>query len=462
MFEQTQATTQKTSEVSHTGYPAVLENYKVANKSNGQSQYVINTGINYENSAYNAFIGVTFGHSTFNVMMKPDKNGTSTFEKPQGNPTLETRAEVGVSGAMDALNAIAQYIEKNNGKKYGSFFGLMRNSNSFVKYVLKHTRSDNAKALASLHSPFTAKGAAKKIRRASDVLNTPAGISVYNSENAIDIGPGDMEESKLPEGANPISWMASKNPFDYISQRFPEAVRSLAEIYDAKRANYFDPCESQVNALHSYFKDKPYAEPIIKSFLGYVRAEGYIEDSTLADIFSTTKDEMYESMKASGHLTESENDNEKRLRMEEAKRRAEEAEKKKYQTIEVVPSGKPSSWWTNSTPSNSSSSSHSSSEPYTPTCADNYNNAVMLDADFRELTSDEEINGTMLSFVNASAESKNSSNLTRHWNRIGRLIKKGKIDQHFIDMAKKHGIFNDNDINYIKMAAESPYNVYDI
>ena len=115
------------------------------------------------NTEYAAGISVDYGSSVFDVTMKKGEDGKVKFERPKFSEYIIHAAQVPITeqGGYSALTAIQKYIQENSGKKYGYFFGLGRNSNSFVRYVLKSTRE--AKPIANLYSPLTAKSAANKI-----------------------------------------------------------------------------------------------------------------------------------------------------------------------------------------------------------------------------------------------------------------------------------------------------------
>ena len=228
MFEQAQGVTKSKNESNNNSFMKVLDDYRITNKSNGQSPFIIKTGFeaddsrkgfsksHFDNSAaFIASISVTYGDSTFGVMMLPDESGRVKFEKtPQYVPDLQTQTSVTQSGAEGALEAMAKYIDKNKGKKYGSFFGLMRNSNSFVKYVLKHTQDPNAQKLGKLHSPFTAERAADKVWTNA---NSNPKISVKDLRNPA-------------EGENLIKWMSTNKKFAYLNVKLPEFFDKLIAV----------------------------------------------------------------------------------------------------------------------------------------------------------------------------------------------------------------------------------------
>ena len=114
---------------------------------------------------YSAGVSIDYNSSEFSIMMKRGEDGRVKFVKPNsyeyGN--LATQIPITHEGAYTALSAVQKYIKDNLGKKYGSFFGLCRNGNSFVRYVLKHTHDADVKSIAKLHSPLTERSAAKKI-----------------------------------------------------------------------------------------------------------------------------------------------------------------------------------------------------------------------------------------------------------------------------------------------------------
>ena len=115
------------------------------------------------NIEYAAGISVDYGSSVFNIMMTKGEDGKVKFEQPKFSEYLMHVAQVPITeqGGYDALTAIQRYIQENLGKKYGYFFGLGRNSNSFVRYVLQNT--PEAQPIAKLYSSLTAKSTAKKI-----------------------------------------------------------------------------------------------------------------------------------------------------------------------------------------------------------------------------------------------------------------------------------------------------------
>lgn len=228
MFEQTQGVTKSKNKSNNNSFMKVLDDYRIANKSNGQSPFIIKTGFeaddsrkgfsksHFDNSAaFIASISVTYGDDTFGVKMLPDENGRVKFEKtPQYVPDLQTQTSVTQSGAESALEAMAKYIDKNKGKKYGSFFGLMRNSNSFVKYVLKHTQDPNAQKLGKLHSPFTAERAADK---------------VWTNANANpEISVKDLRI--YDSNQNLADWMEENKQFAHIKTLLPKFFNNLGLI----------------------------------------------------------------------------------------------------------------------------------------------------------------------------------------------------------------------------------------
>ena len=116
-----------------------------------------------KNTEYAAGISVDYDKFEFSVMMKKGEDGKAKFEQPNFSEYIKhgTQMPITQDGGFQALIAIKKYIDENSGKKYGSFLGLCRNSNSFVKHVLKNVKE--AKPIAKLHSPLTARSAARKI-----------------------------------------------------------------------------------------------------------------------------------------------------------------------------------------------------------------------------------------------------------------------------------------------------------
>lgn len=115
------------------------------------------------NIEYAAGISVDYGSSVFNIMMTKGEDGKVKFEQPKFSEYIMHATQVPITeqGGYDALTAIQRYIHENSGKKYGYFFGIGRNSNSFVRYVLQNT--PEAQPITKLYSPLTAKSTAKKI-----------------------------------------------------------------------------------------------------------------------------------------------------------------------------------------------------------------------------------------------------------------------------------------------------------
>ena len=260
MFKQTQKPAQNTSEPNNNSFMGVIQSYKLTNNTVYQPEYIIKTGFEIDDSkngfskssltpnAVTASIRVTYGQDEFGIMMTPDENGRVQFKKITYNSDIQTQTSVTQRGAESALEAIAKYIQKNTGKKYGSFFGLIRNSNSFVKYVLKHTQDPNAKKLGKLHSPFTAERAADKVWSNADV-NPEISVKDLRTNdpntNLADWMRGNKQfahiKTLLPDFFNKLSWVISYNaqhrnkpvdvnPFDYMD--FGDDLLQLHELGD--------------------------------------------------------------------------------------------------------------------------------------------------------------------------------------------------------------------------------------
>ena len=96
------------------------------------------------------------------ISMQPKEDGTATFTyEPPVIKSSNTKTIVNVPTMLGAFKAVSNYIANNQGKKYGRFFGLYRNSNSFVKKITKSV--PGLKDAAQIHSTFTAKGAGNNI-----------------------------------------------------------------------------------------------------------------------------------------------------------------------------------------------------------------------------------------------------------------------------------------------------------
>ena len=454
MFEQAQRIRQNADESGDNSFMHVLSDYEVPNKSNEQSPFIIKTGFHEDNSgrsgfsksnfdtlAYNACISVTYGTSTFNVMMHPDKNGKSMFDRPQGLPRLQSQTTVSQKGAKDALEAMAKYIEKNKGKKYGSFFGLMRNSNSFVKYVLKHTHDGHAKILGKLHSTFTAERAADKV-----FTNNNKAIAVED----LRFSQPQLSESPA-EGEHPIAWLANNSQFAYMFERYPTLLEPLSELYNLKRADYTNPCDAQVHALNKLLNTDRLSQIDIKSFLGYVHSYGWLDIETLSRILNISESDTYKFLKSEDKLNEAEKDIEIRnyesshssasepSKEEKIRQYAAEAEA----TALVTPKS------TTQTPTESSSSKNNR-----PNYVTKYYDAVQFDNDFKKYTKNPEVEKVMLSFANAkSGNTELGESIGSLQVRLGQMLKGGQVDQKFLNNAKKNNLLSDNDINYINAHA---------
>ena len=96
------------------------------------------------------------------ISMQPKKDGNAQFiYEPPNNILSNTKTFTSSNVIYGALKAIEDYIRKNENKKYGRFFGLYRNSNSFVKKITKSV--PGLKEASKMHSAFTAKGAKNTI-----------------------------------------------------------------------------------------------------------------------------------------------------------------------------------------------------------------------------------------------------------------------------------------------------------
>ncbi len=179
-----------------------------------------------KNTEYAAGISVDYDKFEFSVMMKKGEDGKVKFEQPNFSEYIKhgTQMPITQDGGFQALIAIKKYIEENSRKKYGSFFGLIRNSNSFVKYVLKHTQDPNAQKLGKLHSPFTAERAADK---------------VWTNANANpEISVKDLRTSDSNQ--NLADWMEGNKQFAHIKTLLPEFFNNLGWIimYHGSRTEY--------------------------------------------------------------------------------------------------------------------------------------------------------------------------------------------------------------------------------
>ena len=455
MFEQTQAAAQNTSESNNNSFMKVLDSYNLTRRSNGQSQYSIKTGFSTDNAIFGSFksniaknavmasISVTYGDYTCDVMMHPDAAGNAIFGHPSFS-ILDASTDVSPEGAYNALKAISKYIEKNKGKKYGSFFGLMRNSNSFVKYVLKNTNDDRAKVLGSLHSTFTAKGAANKVYNNRNNSNMKS-VSIHEP-SGINIEP--MRPDSPAEGEHPVAWFSTDPNFKWCFDLFPELLPTLINLYNAQN-------DENINKLKELINRDNKHKLSIPRILGPLHSYGWLENSILARVLDMSYAEVDNFLEAGHNLTEAEKADKSR-RAEEAKAAAaaQTAADEENTKNRIMYAQSHSNQDSTPEPSNTSNGPKST-EVSVENCIDKYNNAVNFNDTFREyIQENPEVNDAMLNFVNAKV---NGKNLAAAQNQLGKMIRKGKISQNFIDQAKEHGIFENIDITLINFSASSPF-----
>ena len=190
------------------------------------------------------------------VSMQPKEDGTAdfTYNKPTGMLS-NTQTIVDSRTIVGALSAISDYIAKNQGKKYGRFFGLYRNSNSFVKKITKSV--PGLKDAAQMHSAFTAKGARNNIESSYQINEGVPQAARPNPNFKLNHLLLNNERLQLASGKlNLIDLLSSKEiKIDSLSEQNRIYNCSLKDILEDSHKNS-KLCPYQFGYLFQLLKDK--------------------------------------------------------------------------------------------------------------------------------------------------------------------------------------------------------------
>ena len=190
------------------------------------------------------------------ISMQPKEDGTATFTyEPPVIKSSNTKTIVNVPTMLGAFKAVSNYIANNQGKKYGRFFGLYRNSNSFVKKITKSV--PGLKDTAQMHSAFTANGARKNINKRASIEENIPQASRPNPNFKLNHLLLNNERLQLASGKlNLIDLLSSKEiKIDSLSEQNRIYNCSLKDILEDSHKNP-KLCPYQFGYLFQLLKDK--------------------------------------------------------------------------------------------------------------------------------------------------------------------------------------------------------------